>query len=98
MSGQDLSRLEHQIGRLLRIGVVLSGSALGLGLALSLAGVAASAALIRAGLVLLMAIPVVRILASFVDAVRRRDRLLAWSTAFVLSVMLATWLYSHRAP
>lgn len=93
MTDQDLTRLEHQIGRVLRLGVMLSAGALGLGLLLSFARVTAAAWLLDAGLVLLMAIPVARIAASFGDAVRRRDRLLGWATAIVLSVMAATLLY-----
>lgn len=93
MTDQDLTRLEHQIGRVLRLGVMLSAGALGLGLLLSFAHVAAAPWLLNAGLVLLMAIPVTRIAASFGDAVRRRDRLLGWATAIVLLVMATTLGY-----
>ena len=94
MSEEDLSRLEQQIGRLLRIGVLLCGAALLLGLALAFANAPAARRVIQAGLVLLMAIPVARIVASFFDALRRRDRLLAWATTYVLVVMAATLVAS----
>jgi len=94
MPEPPLSRLEHQIGALLRVGVVLSASALAIGLLLSVTGVADADLVMRAGLVLLMAIPVARILASFVDALRRGDRLLSGATAFVLVVMVLTVVYS----
>ena len=50
--------------------------------------------LFLAGLVLLMAIPLARILTSFVDALRRGDRLLSWATGVVLLVMAITIVYS----
>jgi uncharacterized membrane protein len=94
MTQQDLSRLERQIGRVLKVGVGLSAAALGLGLVLYFVKVPASAGVLNAGLVLLMAIPVTRIVASLVDSVRRKDRLLVWSTTFVLIVMAATLMRS----
>ena len=102
MSGGDrrtadgLLRLEHQIGRLLRLGVALSATTLGMGLVLTFAGVAIAPRVLQLGLAILMAIPVARIGASFVDAVRRDDRLLAWATAIVLFVMAMTLVYSLR--
>jgi uncharacterized membrane protein len=94
MPEPELSRLEHQIGQLLRLGVALSAAALATGLVCSLGGLVVGDAIMRAGLLLLMAIPVARILASFVDALRRGDRLLAGATAFVLVVMALTVVYS----
>ena len=72
MADEELSRLEHQLGRLLRLGVVVSGACLAVGLVLHFAGLNAGEVVMRAGLILLMAIPVTRIAASFVDAVRLR--------------------------
>jgi uncharacterized membrane protein len=90
----DLHRLEHQIGRVLRTGVGLAALAMIVGLALSYAGAPGRAALVLyGGLILLIAIPVTRIATSFVDALRRRDNLLAWSTGLVLLILLVTFLY-----
>ena len=94
MAESGLNRLEHQLSRLLRIGVLLSGACLAAGLVMHFAGVNVGDAVMRAGLILLMAIPVMRIAASFVDAVRRADRLLAFATAFVLVIMALTIVYS----
>jgi uncharacterized membrane protein len=94
MPEPELSRLEHQIGRLLRVGVALSAAALATGLVCSLTGLPIGDTIMRAGLILLMAIPVTRIIASCVDALRRDDRLLAGATAFVLVVMVLTIVYS----
>jgi uncharacterized membrane protein len=96
MPDPELSRLEHQIGRLLRVGVAVSAAALALGLVCAVGGIDAGDEIMRGGLVLLMAIPVTRIVTSFVDAVRRGDRLLAGATAFVLVVMALTVVYSWR--
>jgi uncharacterized membrane protein len=94
MPEPELTRLEHQIGRLLRIGVATSAAALGVGLVCALVGMPVGDAIMRGGLILLMAIPVARILASCVDALRRHDHLLAGATAFVLVVMVLTIVYS----
>jgi uncharacterized membrane protein len=91
----QLQRLEHQIGRLLRAGVLVSATALAAGLALAaVAGGHGSKPLLNAGLLLLIAIPITRIIASFIDAVRRRDTLLTWSTAAVLAVLTLLVIYS----
>ena len=65
-SGQ-LARLEDLLGRVLVSGVVASASILGIGLLLELAGVNAHPVL-RVGLILLMATPILRV------AVSRRAR------------------------
>ncbi|HUL72151.1 MAG TPA: DPP IV N-terminal domain-containing protein [Vicinamibacterales bacterium] len=93
----ELSRLEEQIGRVLRLGVALSATTLGAGLVLAFIGAAVAPLLLSVGLAVLMAIPVTRIAASFVDAVRRHDGLLSWSTAVVLSVMALTLVYSLQS-
>ena len=97
MTPRDLSRLEQQIGLVLRVGVRVSAVLLAAGLVLALTGYANPAPWLTAGLILLMAIPVTRIVASLVDAVRRRDALLASATAIVLLVMLVTLLWSLRS-
>jgi uncharacterized membrane protein len=97
MSDQNLERLEHQITRVLRIGVLISAIALGAGLLCGFAGEAIAIKLFVVGLVTLMAIPITRIAASLVDAIRRRDTLLVWSTAIVLVVMAITLLHSLRS-
>jgi uncharacterized membrane protein len=93
VNDRELSALEDQIGRILRLGVGVSTAVLAMGLALWLTG-GPSAGLLKAGLILLMAIPIARILASFLNSIRRRDRLLSWSTAAVLVVLSVTIAYS----
>ena len=94
MADEEFSRLEHQLSRLLRLGVLLSGVCLAAGLVMHFAGLNRGETVMRTGLILLMAIPVTRIAASCVDALRRADRLLAFATAFVLVVMALTIVYS----
>jgi uncharacterized membrane protein len=97
MSDPNLERLEHQITRVLRIGVFISAITLAAGLVFGFAGQAIAIKLFIVGLVTLMAIPITRIAASLVDAIRRRDTLLVWSTAIVLVVMAITLVHSLRS-
>ncbi|MEZ5318995.1 MAG: DUF1634 domain-containing protein [Vicinamibacterales bacterium] len=97
MTDSDLDRLEHRISRVLKTGVALSCATLSVGLVLWLFDVPGHEWLLRAGLVILIGIPVSRIVASFLDSVRRGDRLLAWSTAIVLTTMAITLLYTITA-
>ena len=90
MKDLDLTRLETHIRRVLLVGVAATGVAFVTGLALWLTGSPQSTVVLEVGLILLMAIPVTRIVASCVDAIRRRDWLLTWSTLIVLTVMAVT--------
>jgi uncharacterized membrane protein len=90
MKDLDLSRLERHIRTVLRVGIAATAVVFLVGLALWLSHVRQAELVLQIGLSLLMAIPVTRIIASCVDAVRRRDWLLTWSTIIVLSVMVGT--------
>jgi len=92
----NLSRLESHIRWVLIVGVIATAAAFVTGLALWLGGSPRSTSVLNAGLVLLMAIPVTRIVASCIDAVRRRDWLLTWSTLIVLTVMVGSLVYSLK--
>jgi uncharacterized membrane protein len=83
----ELNRLELAIGTILRAGVALSAVAMIAGLGLAMAGSPLAPRVLNGGLVLLMMIPTSRILASLVDAIYRRDTLLAVSTAIVSAVI-----------
>lgn len=85
-SPDSLSRLEYHLGRLLIVGVIVSAALLTVGLALWLAqpdGVAA-VWLLNAGLVVLMATPIMRVLVSFAEYVRIRDWFFVATTIVVL--------------
>jgi uncharacterized membrane protein len=79
----DLERLERVISGILRAGVAIGAVAMLIGLGMMAAGRPASVGVLNAGLILIMMIPSARILASLVDAIYRRDTLLALATATV---------------
>ena len=94
MSRADLTRLQDQVGRLLRRGARLAAVVLAAGLGLWMFQATSAEPVLAAGLIILMAIPVARIAASLVEAIRQGDRLLVWSTVIVLAVMVATLVLS----
>ncbi|HET9369327.1 MAG TPA: DUF1634 domain-containing protein [Vicinamibacterales bacterium] len=97
MRPRDFDRLERQISVVLTVGLALSGTALGVGLVLALLGIGGGDLLLGFGLMVLLFIPVARIAASFEDAIRRRDALLALCTALVLLTMTVTLIYTMRS-
>jgi len=92
---QDLERI---LGRVLLIGSGLSTIVLALGLVLAVLWPAHAAGerLLRAGLVILMATPALRVLVSVVEYAQRRDWLFAGLTATVLLVLASSLLVALR--
>ncbi len=89
----DSSRLERSLGRVLGVGLILSTALLAVGLLLTLAGHATAAPLfLNAGLLTLMATPIVRVLVAMIDYVVNRDWMFLTLTASVLLVLLGSWL------
>jgi uncharacterized membrane protein len=85
------ARLERIIGRVLRGGVVVSSVCLTAGLALSLAGVEpAATVLLNAGIIVLLATPVSRVVVSTVEYVVERDWPFATLTFIVLLELVAS--------
>ena len=85
------ARLERVIGRVLRGGVVVSSVCLTAGLALSLAGVEpAATVLLNAGIIVLLATPVSRVVVSTVEYVVERDWPFATLTFIVLLELVAS--------
>ena len=97
MTDPDLTSLELRIGRLLRIGVAASSALFAFGLAAWWSRLGAADRILEAGVILLLALPILRIVTACVDAVRRRDRLLGWATALVLAVLAMSIVYSLMA-
>ena len=87
----------HRAGQLLLGGVLVASVCLLAGLVLSLAGASASAGLMNAGLVILMATPVVRVMLSIVEYVAARDWPFAATASAVLAILLFSVWYSLRA-
>ena len=86
------TRLEHAVGRVLRVGVTTSSAFLALGLSLSLFVPAAAAGplLLGAGLAILLATPVGRVAVSVGEYARQRDWLFVVLTSIVLIELLAS--------
>jgi len=86
---RDLNRLEDLLGRVLVTGVVASAAILAIGLIVELAGANAHPVL-RVGLILLMATPILRVAVSLVEYLRMRDWFFSATTAAVLIVLLTS--------
>jgi uncharacterized membrane protein len=92
-----LARLERIMGRLLVTGVVVSALLLAAGLALWLAHPsAAGLRLLNAGLIVLMATPILRVLVSFSEYVRLRDWIFVGATLVVLAELALGLALAHR--
>lgn len=92
MNERSSTRLERMLGLVLKAGALTSTSLLALGLVLELAGVEASlsASLTRAGLMVLMATPVVRVVVSVGEYAAEKDWLFFALTASVLVILLGS--------
>ena len=85
------ARLERVIGLVLRGGVLISSACLTAGLLLSLAGVGPAALfLLHAGIIVLLATPVSRVVVSTVEYVVERDWTFATLTFVVLLELIAS--------
>jgi hypothetical protein len=92
MNDDAIGRLEVQLGRLLQAGVLTAAGCLAVGLVLWMAGAAAGAAdiLLTAGLMILMATPILRVIVSLIEYVRMRDWFFVVTTVLVFGVLLVT--------
>jgi cell division protein FtsW (lipid II flippase) len=91
-SDRALSRLEEHLGRLLLGGVLSAALLLAVGLALWMSGAWPHAAdwILNAGLFVLMATPILRVVVSVVEYARMRDWFFVATTMTVLLVLLVT--------
>lgn len=92
MSNPRLERLEVILGRVLLAGVLSSSACLAVGLIMWMTGrypIAANRVL-AAGLILLMATPILRVVVSLVEYLRMRDWWFAATTIVVLAVLMGT--------
>ena len=85
-------KLERSIGIVLRAGVIASSASLTIGLLLSLAtgGGAVAALLLNAGIIVLLATPVARVIVSTVQYISERDWRFASLTFIVLLELIAS--------
>ena len=86
MVKSDDSRLDRAVGRVLNVGVTASSACLAIGLALSMSAGTAGAArlLLNAGLVILMATPVGRVVVSVSEYAFERD----WAFVLLTTIVL----------
>jgi uncharacterized membrane protein len=98
MNPPATDRLERWLGKILTAGVLASTGLLAAGLLLQLLGLEPGAAsvLTRAGLIMLMATPVARVVASVVEYALERDWLFAMLTTTVLIILLGSLAVSLR--
>jgi uncharacterized membrane protein len=92
MSDASIGQLERHLGRLLFAGVICSATLLLVGLVLWMtnAAPATASALLAAGLIALMATPILRVLVSLVEYARMRDWFFVLTTTTVLIVLFAS--------
>jgi uncharacterized membrane protein len=95
---ESLARLEHHLGRLFAVGLSLSAAALVCGLAmfLFLPEAAARTWFLNAGLVILMATPILRVVVSVVEYVKMEDWFFVIATIVVLLELSVTMIYALR--
>ena len=87
---------ERLLVRMMLTGILLSTAILSIGLVWVIVSPSSliGQRLLDAGLVILMATPVVRVVLSTAEALRRRDWFWLWTTAAVVIVLLGTLTYS----
>ena len=98
MSDIESERLERWLGKILGVGAVTSTALLAAGLVLQLAGVLPNLAttLTHVGLIILIATPVARVVASVVDFTMSRDWTFTVLTGLVLLILLGSLLVAIR--
>jgi uncharacterized membrane protein len=91
-----LDRLEHHLGKLFAIGLAVSATSLALGLVLFFLAREWTGTMwvLNAGLVVLMATPILRVVVSVVEYVRMRDWFFTLMTLVVLVELSVTLLYA----
>lgn len=94
----SLVRLEGRLGHLLVTGVIASATLLAIGLGFWLSGshMTAAAWLLNAGLVVLMATPILRVLVSFAEYVAMKQWFFAGVTVLVLLELTVTVLVALK--
>jgi uncharacterized membrane protein len=95
---EALERLERTLGRLFVIGLTISASALVCGLILFFTrpDSALTSVVLNAGLVVLMATPIMRVIVSLIEYVRIKDWFFVLTTMVVVVELSVTLLYALR--
>lgn len=95
---ESLVRLEHHLGRVFVAGLSLSAAALvcGLMMFLWMPESPARSWFLNAGLIILMATPILRVIVSVVEYIKMRDWFFVVATVIVLLELSATMIYALR--
>jgi uncharacterized membrane protein len=95
---EPLARLERHLGRLFAIGLSLSAAALVCGLAMFLWWPEAPSRtwFLNAGLVILMATPILRVVVSVIEYIKMGDWFFVAATIIVLLELSVTMIYAFR--
>jgi uncharacterized membrane protein len=93
-----LARLERHVGRIFVVGVAVSAPILAAGLALYLVSpdLPATGVLLDAGLLMLMATPMLRVLLSVIEYVKMRDWFFVTTTLAVIAELSVTIISALR--
>lgn len=96
---ESASAFERTVARLMLAGVWVSAACLAAGLVSLLVWQRSNNgdALLRAGLFILMATPVLRVVLSVAEALRQRDWFWLWTTVAVALILTGTVIYSLAA-
>jgi len=99
MDEEALDRLETNLGSLLFVGVATAASLLLIGLVLWALDATATFAtwLLNAGLIVLMATPILRVVVSIVEYARAKDWFFVTTTLAVLTVLLVSIALALKA-
>ena len=97
-STSALHAFERTLARVMLTGVWLSAACLAVALSVLLISPRVSVAdvLLRVGLVILMATPVMRVVLSVFEALRQKDWFWLWTTIAVTLILAGTMFYSLR--
>ena len=92
MNEDTLERLEAQLGKLLLVGVISAATLLFAGLVLWAIAVdpAVANGLLNAGLIVLMATPILRVIVSVIEYAKIKDWFFVVTTLAVLTVLLVS--------
>ena len=95
---ETLAGLEHRLGRVFVAGLTASAASLVLGLVFYFVapGARQSSFLLSAGLIALMATPLLRVVVSIAEYMRMRDWVFAALTIAVLAELMVTMVYALR--
>jgi hypothetical protein len=98
-SSSGLRAFERTLARVMLTGVWLSAACLAVALSVQLTAfhVRLPDVLLRIGLVILMATPVMRVILSVAEAIRQKDWFWLWTTIAVTVILAGTMVYSLRS-